>query len=109
MLPYTGQTIPYTELPPADPDSPLAVEWETYRRQVGQFLAEGHEGKTALIRGEEVIGFFDSDDEAQKEGLRRFGLGPYLLQVVRSREPLIRGPVGLHAWHASRSRFKPTG
>jgi hypothetical protein len=109
MLPYTGQTIPYTELPPADPDSPLAVEWETYRREVGRLLAEGHEGKTALIRGETVIGLFDSEDEAQKEGLRCFGLGPHLIHVVRSREPLIRGPVWLHARHASRSRFKATG
>jgi hypothetical protein len=109
MLPYTGETIPYTELPPAHPNSPTAAEWETYRRAVGRLVAEGHEGKVALIRSDDIVGLFDSEDEAQKEGLRRFGLQAHLVHVIRSREPLIRAPVWFHLWHASRSRFRPTG
>jgi hypothetical protein len=57
-------TIHYSQLPPAEPGSRIAREWETYRREVGRLLAEGHEG--------------------------RFLLQPYLIQQVRSREPLHR-------------------
>ena len=108
MLPYTGQTIPHTELPPANPESPTATEWETYRREVGRLLAEGLEGKTVLIHGNDVISPFDTWDEARSEGVRRFGLGPYLVQTVRANEPLIRLPIWLQLWHGSRSQFKRT-
>src|SRR5258705_169396 len=59
-FPYTGETIPYTELAAAEPGSPLAVEWEFYRREVGRLLAEGNEGRFVLIKGEAVIGLFDT-------------------------------------------------
>ena len=42
-LPIQRPTIHYTELPEDTPDSPLYQEWNTYRREVGRLLAEGHE------------------------------------------------------------------
>jgi hypothetical protein len=83
-------TIHYTELAPAEPGSVLAAEWETYRREVGRLLAEGHEGKWVLIKGDEVIGLFDSQQQALAAGSERFLLQPKLVHHVLSREPVLR-------------------
>ena len=40
-----GQTIPCCDLPEDLSDSPINNEWNFYRRQVGQLLADGHEGR----------------------------------------------------------------
>src|SRR5438105_1492409 len=46
-----GQTaaIHYTQLPESPPGSPMAGEWDLYRREVGRLLAEGNEGKWILF------------------------------------------------------------
>ena len=95
-----ANTIPYTELPPARPDSPIATEWETYRREVGRLLAEGQEGRFVLIKGEEIIGIWDGREDANAEGLRRYLLQPFLLHQVRSREPLVRLSPAVKLWDA---------
>src|SRR5436190_17712346 len=56
--PDSPHAIHYTQLAPAAPDSPLAAEWEVYRREVGRLIEEGQEGKWVLIKGEEIIGLF---------------------------------------------------
>lgn len=68
----TGPKIHYSELGPARPGSSNAVEWETYRREVGRLIAEGHEGKYVLLDGEEVVGIFDTWEDAKREGLTRY-------------------------------------
>ena len=97
-FPYPAITIPWTELPPANPDSPLAAEWETYRREVGRLLAEGQEGKYALIKGEEIIGIFETWGEARRVGLEKYLLDGHIVRPILSREPVIRGPVNLRLW-----------
>jgi hypothetical protein len=86
------RTIHYSQLPPAEPGSRIAQEWETYRREVSRLLAEGHEGRFALIKADQVIGLFDTCEEARVAGAGRFLLQPYLIQQVRSREPLHHHP-----------------
>jgi hypothetical protein len=80
--------IPFTELPPAEPGSQIAEEWDTYRREVGRLLAEDNEGRFVLIKGGQIIGLFDECDEAEVVGARLFLLGPYLIQQIRRLEPL---------------------
>lgn len=92
-FPKTARTIPWTELPPADPNEALAAEWETYRREVGRLLAEGQEGKFALIKGDEVIGIYDTWDDARQVGLEKYLFEPHMIHPVLSREPVIRGPL----------------
>ncbi len=84
------RTIHHTELRPAEPDSPLFVEWEAYRREVARLLAEGHEGRHVLIKGEEVVGLFATDEEAVIEGYRRYFGQPFLVHQVQERERLLR-------------------
>jgi hypothetical protein len=108
MLPLTGQTIPYTELPAAEPDSQLFTEWETYRREVGRLLAEGQEGRFVLIKGDEILGLYDTREAVRGAGLQRYQLQPFLVHQVRSREPLIKTPIWFQLWHASRTRSRQT-
>jgi hypothetical protein len=72
MRPTEYPTIHYTELPPGPPNKPPDVEWECYRREVGRLLAEGHEGRWVLIKGEEIIGLFDTREAAMAEGYKRY-------------------------------------
>src|SRR5262245_61693249 len=95
MFPQTEQTISWKELPPSQPDSPLAREWETYGREVGRLLAEGLEGKCALIKGDDIVGIFDSWDQAREAGLKRYLLDVHMVRPILSREPVLRGPIRL--------------
>jgi hypothetical protein len=84
------ETIHYTQLAPARQSSPLAAEWETYRREVGRLLAEGHEGKTVLIKGTTIIGVYDSWDAATQEGYRRYLREGFFVKMILTQEPLLR-------------------
>jgi hypothetical protein len=84
------RTIHYTELPPAQPGEDLCLEWETYRREVGRLLAEGKQGKHVLIKGEEIIGFWDTRGDALKAAYERFGRVPLLNHEVQEHERLYR-------------------
>jgi hypothetical protein len=83
-------TIPYTELPPVKPGETFETEWETYRAKVGQWLADGLEGKHVLIKGSNVLGFWDSQEEALAAGYEKFLTQPFLIHHVLRQEPLLR-------------------
>lgn len=84
------RTIHYTELPPAPPGDPGGVEWETYRREVGRLLAEGLEGKWVLLKDEQVIGIWDTLDEARDVALGKYLMQPCLIRQILTREPVLR-------------------
>jgi hypothetical protein len=90
LPPSEPETLSYTELPESQPDSPIRREWDLYRREVGRLLAEGHEGHWLLIKGEEIIGIWDTQEEAKAVALARYLMQPCLIQQIRSREPLVR-------------------
>jgi hypothetical protein len=90
LLPDEPPTIPYTELPDGKVDSPIASEWNLYRREVGRLLAEGHENRWVLIKGEEIIGIWETEHEARAVALERYLMQPCLIQQIRSREPIVR-------------------
>lgn len=95
----SGPVIHYTELAPAVPDSPLAQEWETFRRALPGLLAQGLEGKHVLIVGEEVVSVWDTFSEALADGRRRFPNRPIAAQLVSEWQPVIR-PTGGIRWAA---------
>lgn len=59
----------------------LKVESDTYAK-AEQDLKKSAPGKFVLIKGSEIIGFFDDLDTALTEGTRRFGLEPYLVRHI---------------------------
>ncbi len=60
------------------------------RRVVRALLAEGHEGKWVLVKGDAIIGIFDTEDDARAIALQKYLMQPCLIHQVRSREPLVR-------------------
>ncbi|HEY1376520.1 MAG TPA: hypothetical protein VGF55_06980 [Gemmataceae bacterium] len=84
-------SIACTALPEALPGSPIAAEWNFYRRVVGRLLAEGHEGKWVLIKGEEIIGIWDRPEDADRVRLERYPTQPVLMKPILAREPVLRG------------------
>jgi hypothetical protein len=90
VLGVQGPTAPYTELPEASRASPLYHEWSFYRREAGRLLAEGHEGRFVIIKGEQLIGIWDTQQEAKAVALQRYLMQPCLIHQVRRFEPLVR-------------------
>ena len=82
-------TVHYTELKPAKADSPNFLAWETYRREVGRFLAEGKEGQHVLIKGEEIVGFWDTHVGALAAGYERFRGQAFLVHEIQERERVL--------------------
>jgi hypothetical protein len=72
-----------------------ATEWNYYRREVGRLLADGYENKWVLIKGETIVGIWNTQAEADQFRLQRFLMQDVLLQQVRTHEPVLRGPTYL--------------
>ncbi len=70
----------------------LAVELDTYRRELGRLLSEGEEGRWVLVKGDAVIGTWDTFDEAIEVGCDRFGQTPFLVQQVLTEQPVAQQP-----------------
>lgn len=86
-----GKWIHYSELKPFPKPGPLSEAWDTYRREVAQMIADGHEGKYVLIHGRDILGYFDSNEEALSEGYRRFLVKKeaFLVHQVQTYEKLL--------------------
>jgi hypothetical protein len=84
------RTIHHSQLPEAPADQPLAVEWGTYRQSVARLLSGGHEGEFVLIKGEEIIGLYDTWECAREAGLRLYLCEPFMVHRVCTYEPLLR-------------------
>lgn len=65
----------------------LEKELATYRAKLPELKA--HEGKFALIRGEEIVDFFSTYEDAVKAGYQRFKLEQFLVKRVLSTEPVL--------------------
>jgi hypothetical protein len=87
-----SSTIHYTQLPDPAPDDVLYHEYNTYRRELPRWLAEGREGQFALIKGQTVLGLFATFEEARDEGMRRYLFEPFLAQQILELQPVLRVP-----------------
>jgi hypothetical protein len=93
-----AETIDCHDLPEAPPGSTLFQEWNFYRREVGRLLAEGYEGRYVLIKGEQFIGTWDNQADAEAVAANQYPRQPCLIHQVRSREPLLRVSPRLQQW-----------
>lgn len=53
---------------------------------------EKHRDRVALVKGDALIGFYDTDEIAIVEGARRFGLQPFLVRRVREAPEPVQAP-----------------
>ncbi len=88
--------IPVNHLtpPPANANLPLdrglrlfRLEVRTYRRELPRLLAEGHEGRCVLIKGNQVLSIWDSFEDALQAGYEKFPPGEvFMAQPIDSRD-----------------------
>lgn len=104
LSPERPKGVHYTELPETKPDDVLGREWNTYRQEVGRLLAEGQAGRFVLIKGEEILGLYDTWDAAREVGLRRFLMQPFFVHEIRAEEPYLRIRGVNLPWRDSRFR-----
>jgi hypothetical protein len=96
--PRERPTIHWTELKELPPGERGAQEWNFYVKQIGRLLAEGQEGRWVLVKGEEIIGIWDTEKEADQVRVERFLKEPVLIQQILTREPIYRGPTFFRLW-----------
>ena len=51
-----------------------------------------HKGKYALVKGQELVGTFDTAENAYVEGVRRFGNTAFLVKQILDEEPVVHVP-----------------
>ncbi len=98
LPPAVPATIRSTELPGPIPGSPITTEWNVYRREVARLLAEGHEGKWIMIKGDQIIGIWNTQEEVDRVRIERYLMQPVLLKQILAREPVLRGGAYLQPW-----------
>lgn len=100
QAPARPTTIHWSELQEAPPNSPIGVEWNFYRREVGRLLAEGYEGRWVLVKGEEIIGIWGTREEAFAAANKHYLMQPNLVKQILTHEPVLRGPSRLYLWRS---------
>jgi hypothetical protein len=66
----------------------LEREYATYWAKLPELLAN-HAGRYVLIHGDDVIGVWDTKEQALNEGLERWLFEPYLIEhIVAEKKPL---------------------
>ncbi len=67
---------------------PLQKEIETYHAKKADMLRT-HANKWVLIKGDEVVGFFESYPDALKTGYEKYKLSGFLVKQVLLVEPVL--------------------
>jgi hypothetical protein len=67
------------------------VEIERYNELLPELL-HASQGKFVVIKGRELLGVFDTNDEAYGAGLDRYGLTSFLLRPVRETQQMVSIP-----------------
>jgi hypothetical protein len=65
---------------------PLAAEVATYCRELPRLLEEGEAGRFAVIKGDLVLGAWDTYRDALQYGYERFGAEPFMAQRIDPRD-----------------------
>ena len=74
----------------ADKPNQAQANYEAYRAGHKERLEREHPGATALMHEGDVIGVYDSEDEAYDDGCKRYGLGDFSLVRI-GQQPHRRG------------------
>ena len=69
----------------------LRKELKFYEQHRDRLLRE-HTNRHLLIKGSELIGSFTTADQAVSEGVRRFGVGPFLVRLAGTDTPTATVP-----------------
>jgi hypothetical protein len=65
---------------------PLEREIATYYRELPRLIAEGHEGRYALIRDDQLVQLCDTSAQADALGHEKFGFDRFMAQKIRAKD-----------------------
>ena len=66
----------------------LEKELAFFNRNKAGYLKE-YKNKYLLIKGEELIGYFDTNEAAYEAGIQKYGNVPFLIKQVLEHEPTL--------------------
>ena len=67
------------------------IEIERYNELLPELL-ESSKGKFVVIKGRELLGIYDSNDDAYEAALDKYGLSGFLLRPVRETQQVVSIP-----------------
>ncbi len=62
-------------------------EIATYVRELPQLLEDGHAGRHALVKGDEILSIWDTQGDAIQAGREKFGDEPIFVKTIDPRDP----------------------
>ena len=65
----------------------LDAEISTYNAKLPELIA--HQGQFVLIKGSQVVGVFDTYQDALQQGYEKFGLDPFLVKTIAPAEQIL--------------------
>jgi len=89
----------HLNLPPAEPGSPVAAEWEIFRQEVVRLIREGNRGKFALVKAGHPITVWDSLRDAAQAAQLLYGEAPSMVQQIL---PYLR-PLSMESYRPCRA------
>ncbi|HEV2970004.1 MAG TPA: hypothetical protein VGY55_08440 [Pirellulales bacterium] len=69
----------------------LEEELEFFAKNRAEWLAK-HSDRVALVKGRQLIGMFDNEQQAIEAGARQFGLTSFLVKRITADEPQFIAP-----------------
>jgi hypothetical protein len=69
-----------------EPLKPLQTEIATYEAELPRLLSAGEGGRFAVIKGDDVLGTWDTYRDALEYGYDRFGDQPFMVQLIDKRD-----------------------
>jgi hypothetical protein len=61
-------------------------EIATYLRELPRLLDEGYACKYALVKGDEILSIWDTQNDAIQAGVERFGVEPIFVKAIDARD-----------------------
>jgi hypothetical protein len=61
-------------------------EIATYLRELPRLVDEGYSWKYALVKGDEILSIWDTQNDAIQAGVERFGLEPIFVKTIDPRD-----------------------
>jgi hypothetical protein len=97
------------EVPDIPEGEPFAEEWRAFKREVFRLVNDGMIGKFAVLKGEQLVGIWDTLSDAELAGRRQFGDAPFLVQEIQLHlKPMCRGYFRPSKFAASRDAASGT-
>ena len=75
----------------ADAPRELEIEIRYFEANLENWLKD-HQGKFALVKGEELIGTFDNPENAYIAGVQKFGNVPFLIRRITGQDTTVHLP-----------------